>query len=401
MKVLIVHNILWAHYKARVFQEVNRLAQQQPNLSVMVIQIARNERSRAGLEQPDPETPLYSYPYELLFDRFLEDVGLWERTRALLQRLWRYRPDVVTLTGYYDPAQLVVLLVAKLLRIRVIMQNESTAADHTRGGWKEVFKRWIFKQCDGFFCFGTLSANYLLQLGVRPDQILLRKNAVDNQALANAFKRALPHRPAKQQQLRLQPNNFIFVGRLIEVKNLLALVDTFAETRQQVRNPVFLPAGNFPADTIHSSQWGLILLGDGPLHESLQQRIIDLGLTDFIHLLPGRPWFRVPEVLALADVLVLPSRSEPWGLVVNEAMACGLPVIVSDRCGCVADLVREGQNGFIINPDQPAQLKHALQQFMTGDVDRLQMGDTARHMISPFAPEAVAQEMLTGFLTIT
>lgn len=401
MKVLIVHNILWAHYKAKVFQEVNRLAQQQPNVEVMVIQIARNERSRAGLEQPDPEAPIYSYPYELLFDRFLEDVGLWERTRALLQRLWLYRPDVITLTGYYDPAQLVLLLVAKLLRIRVIMQNESTAADHNRGGWKEVLKRWIFNRCDGFFCFGTLSASYLLQLGVRPERILLRKNAVDNQALFNAYQRALPHRSAKQQQLQLQPNNFIFVGRLIEVKNLLALVDTFAEARQQVNNTVCLPIGDSPTDTVHSSQWGLILLGDGPLHESLQQRINELGLTNFIQLLPGRPWFRVPEVLALADVLVLPSRSEPWGLVVNEAMACGLPVIVSDKCGCVADLVSEGQNGFIINPDQPAQLKHALQQFMTGDVDRLQMGDTARNMISPFAPEAVAQEMLAGFLTIT
>ena len=404
MKVLIVHNILWAHYKAVVFQEVHRLAQQHPTVDVSVIQIARNERSRAGLEQASSEAPTYDYPYRLLFDCFLEDIGTWERTRALLKELWRIRPDVLNLTGYYDPAQLIMLIVAKLMGIRVIMQNESTAADHARGGWKEIFKRFIFRLCNGFFCFGSQSAQYLLQLGVRPEQILLRKNAVDNKTIRDAYLQALYSRKAEQEQLQLQPFNFIFVGRLIEVKNLKALINAFAQAQQKLVAPVVEPIPGGSGSGLPdrpTNQWGLILLGDGPLQPLLQTQINSLGLSDGVHILPGRPWFKVPDVLALADVLVLPSRSEPWGLVVNEAMACGMPVLVSDRCGCVADLVQHGQNGLIIDPDKPEQLIEALCHFMTGNVNHQKMGEVAQQLIQPYAPEAVAQDMLTGFLKIS
>ena len=387
MRILIVHNLLWAHYKSSVFQALQRLVDQQTDVSVRVIQIARNERSRASLEATaDETTPTYQYEYELLFDRYLEDVSLRERTQALLRRAKAYRPDVINLTGYYDPAQLLLLLWAKAKGIRVVMQNESTAADQTRGGWKEEFKRWLFRRCDGFFCFGSQSADYLMQLGVAPNAILVRKNAVDNDALRSVYERTVPNRKEHQKAMQLQANNFVFVGRLIEAKNLPMLLTCFAEALKQCKQ---------------SATWGLLLLGDGAECDALTQQINALELAGRVTILPGRPWFRVPEILALSDVLVLPSRSEPWGLVVNEAMACGLPVIVSDRCGCVIDLVHPGQNGFVFDPDQPAQLTHQLIQFMTGTVDAQQMGHLAKQFIAPYAPDAVAREMLDGFRKIS
>ncbi len=348
-----------------------------------VIQIARNERSRAGLEaDSSPDAPQYQYDYELLFDRFIEDVSLPERARALLNRMRAFRPDVLYLTGYYDPAQVLLLLYAKLTGVRVVMQNESTAADNPPGGWRDAMKRLILRQCDGFFCFGTMAAEYLLGLGVPARKILMRKNAVDNQALLAAYQRALPHRTAEQHRLGLKPKNLIFVGRLIEVKNLMALLDAVAEARR----------GDGGAD------WGLLLLGDGPLAEPLRQRADELGLTDVVTVLPGRAWYRVPTVLALADALVLPSRSEPWGLVVNEAMVCGLPVVVSARCGCVADLVQNERNGLIFDPEQPDQLTHCLTRIMTmTHTDRADMGRAGQEIIAPFSPETVAREMLAGF----
>lgn len=382
MKILIVHNLLWAHYKAKVFQEVDRLARTYPDVEVKVIQIARNEKSRKGLETNDPDTPVYQYRYELLFDAFIEDTTVQQRTKALLQHIRAYKPDVLNLTGYYDPAQLVLLLYARLTGIKVVMQNESTAADNARGGLKERFKKAIFRLCDGFFCFGTLSAQYLLQSGVKPSRILLKKNAVDNDALLHAFTRAQQTRTVQQQALGVKPHNFIFVGRLIEVKNLIRLVDAFAVSRQT--NP----------------DWGLILLGEGPLSEAIQQRARELNVADSVTMLPGRAWYKVPDILAMADVLVLPSLSEPWGLVVNEAMVCGMPVIVSDRCGCVVDLVQDQQNGFVIDPEQTAQLAGAMQQFMTGQADQTKMGVVAQEIIRPYSAEAVAREMLEGFLTI-
>lgn len=383
MRILIVHNLLWAHYKSSVFQALQTVVDQQPDVSVRVLQIARNERSRASLETTnDASLPAYKYDYELLFDRYSEEIGLRERTMALLRRAKAYRPDVINLTGYYDPAQLILLLWAKRKGIRVVLQNESTAADQVRGGWKESFKWWIFRQCDGFFCFGSQSADYLIQLGVSPDKILLRKNAVDNNALRSVYEQTLPRRITHQQALQLQSNNIVFVGRLIEAKNLPMLLTCFAEALKRAAK---------------STNWGLILLGDGTERDTLNQQIINLVLTEKVKILPGRPWFRVPEILALSNVLVLPSRSEPWGLVVNEAMACGLPVLVSNRCGCVPDLVQDGQNGFVFDPDQPSQLTHRLIQFMDEAVDMQQMGQLAKQFIAPYAPEAVAQEMLAGF----
>lgn len=383
MRILIVHNILWAHYKSSVFQALQQLTDQLPATSLAVFQIARNEKSRAKLEAApsDGTTPAYTYTYELLFDRFIEEVNLRDRRKALLVRTRAYKPDIIVLTGYYDFAQVFLLWWAKRNGIRVIMQNESTAADHDRGGWKERIKRWIFRQCDGFFCFGTQSANYLIQLGVSPDKILLRKNAVDNNTLQAAYERALINRTAEQNRLGLRPNNFVFVGRFIAFKNLPRLISAFSEALNQAPQ---------------SANWGLILLGEGPDSDSLTSQINDLKLTDRVKLMPSRPWYQVPDILALSDVLVLPSLSEPWGLVVNEAMACGMPVIVSDRCGCAADLVQEGKNGFVFDPKKQAQLTDLLLRFMRNDLERANMQEASRCIITPYSPEAVAQDMLAG-----
>jgi glycosyltransferase involved in cell wall biosynthesis len=381
VKILIVHNILWAHYKAVLFAELHR--QLPPGDSLLVVQIARNERSRAGLETADAsDAPVYTYPYQLLFDRFTDEIGTVEKTRALLGAVHRCRPDVINLTGYYDPAQLAVLIYARLRRIPVVMQIESTAADQVRSEAREWIKRRILSLCAGFFCFGSQSARYLLDMGVAPARILTRRNAVDNYTLAHAHARALPSRGNMQKVNGLPARNFVFVGRFISVKNLEGLLTAFATARQQT------PAG---------TNWGLILLGDGPLRGALQSQITALHMNESVRFWPGQPWFRVPDVLALTDVLVLPSLSEPWGLVVNEAMVCGMPVIVSTRCGCAVDLVRDGQNGYIIDPDQPAELTNALTRFISGEADMSRMGEVSRALITPYAAEAVAGEMLTGF----
>lgn len=385
MRILIVHNLLWAHYKASVFEALQQQVDQQPDLTMHVLQIARNERSRAGMEADAVEAPAYQYSYELLFDRYLDDTRPLDRAKALLSRARAYRPDVITLTGYYDPAQLALLFWAKLRGIRVIMQNESTTADHQRTGPKEAFKRWVISLFDGFFCFGSRSAEYLLALDVPARKILLRKNAVDNKTIVRVYEQARLTRSSEQERLRLPAHNFVYVGRLIGVKNLPVLLNAFAQARQQTTG----------------ADWGLILLGDGADRPALMQQTAELGLTDVVSFQPAQPWYRVPAFLALSDVLVLPSQSEPWGLVVNEAMVCGLPVIVSSQCGCVPDLVVDGETGFVFDPANTPQLAQLLTRFMTGQVDGAAMRQAALNRIAPYAPDVVAREMLAGFKKVT
>jgi glycosyltransferase involved in cell wall biosynthesis len=385
MRILIVHNLLWAHYKASVFEALQQQVDQQPDLTMHVLQIARNERSRASMEADAADAPAYQYSYELLFDRYLDDTRPAERAKALISRARAYRPDVITLTGYYDPAQLLLLFWAKLRGIRVVMQNESTTADHQRTGPKEAFKRWVISLFDGFFCFGSRSADYLLALNVPTHKILLRKNAVDNKTIRRVYEQAQLARSAELEQRQLPAQNFIYVGRLIGIKNLPVLLNAFAQARQQAP----------------STDWGLILLGDGADQPDLTQQTVTSGLTDVVSFQPAQPWYQVPAFLALSDVLVLPSQSEPWGLVVNEAMVCGLPVIVSSQCGCVPDLVADGETGFVFDPANTQQLARLLARFMTDQVDRAAMRQAALARIAPYAPDVVAREMLAGFKKVT
>lgn len=376
MRVLIVHNVLWAHYKSLLFSRLSR--QVAPPDQLLVLQLALTEGHREGLGTPNPDA--IGYPFQVLHNGALDHLSLTQRIRRLLQAGLAFRPDVVLLTGYYDPAQLLLGVLLKVRGCRVVLQNESTALDNPRTGWRERLKRAFVRLCDGFFCFGTRAADYMVQLGAQPEQILVRNNAVvDNEQLAHTHADSLPQRQQRQTALGLKPRNLIYVGRLIELKNLSALLAAFADAVRT--NPAV-------------DDWGLVLLGEGDQKVTLQAQADRLDVAHRVAFLPGCDWQAVPTYLALADVLVLPSLSEPWGLVVNEAMACGLPVLVSDRCGCAVDLVRDGQNGYTFAPDVPGQLTEGISQLITASPDvRQRMGQASVRLVQPFDPDRVGQAM--------
>ncbi|WP_428653555.1 glycosyltransferase family 4 protein [Runella sp.] len=377
MRVLIVHNQLWAHYKSKLFSELHRLAPQY-GVEIHVAQIALSEKSRDNMGTA--EAFRYDYDYEVLFNTSLDQIKLWPRTKALLKKIRTYRPDVLNLTGWYDPAQWVLLFYAKLVGIKVVISNESNVRDHVRMGAKERFKQFLLKQANGFFCFGQSSAAYLEKLGVNPSQILTRKAAVvDNDVILEHYQKAIPEREKRKQQKGWVTYNFIFVGRLIPPKNLVMLLEAFAEISKE------------------NEDWGLVLLGEGEQKSKLQQLAQNIKNVRFE---AGVPWYEVAEYLALANVLVLPSESEPWGLVVNEAMICGLPVLVSEPSGCVEDLVRVGQNGFTFDPRQKQDLVAKMHYFVENAASLSRMGEASRQIVASFAPEKVAHEMLRGMVNL-
>ena len=378
MKILIVHNQLWAHYKAIIFNELQELIILNKEDSLLVVQIASIEKSRVNLGNLD--NSIHQYPYKLLHEGILEDVGLSQRVSGIIKAIQVFRPDIVNLTGYYDFASWAVLFYCKISSIKTILSNESTADDHARNKVKEFLKSLIIKQFDGYFNFGTLSKNYLLGLGVQPEKMLVNRNCVDNETLKNRYQNCLPERIDRQKALNLASKNFIFVGRLINYKNIL----------------VFLEAFGIAQSKLLEENWGVIILGDGEQKEDLQQFVKEKNIQH-ISFQKGVSWQQVPEYLALSNVLVLPSYSEPWGLVVNEAMACGLPVIVSEKCGCAIDLVKNGSNGFIFSPNNIEQLTTILLKFINQEVDLKQMGQISEKIIQEYSPENVAKEMYEGY----
>ena len=377
MKILIVHNQLWAHYKAIIFNELQKIISQNENDSLLVVQIASIEKSRKNLG--DLDNSIHQYPYKLLQEGLLEDVSLSRRISGILKAIKQFKPDVINLTGYYDFASWCVLLYCKLKGIKTILSNESTADDHARNGIKEFIKGLIIKQFDGYFNFGTLSENYIISLGINPKKMLVKRNCVDNKALKEIYLKHISNRTQNQETLNIAPNNFIFVGRLIDYKNLFLFLKAFHAAQQN-----------------SNEKWGVIILGDGELKVDLQQHISKNNIQN-ISFQSGVSWQQVPEYLALSNVLVLPSYSEPWGLVVNEAMACGLPVIVSEMCGCAIDLVKNGENGFTFAPNHSESLINILLKFMNKEVDSVKMGMISEQIIADYSPQNVASEMYMGF----
>jgi glycosyltransferase involved in cell wall biosynthesis len=248
-----------------------------------------------------------------------------------------------------------------------VLLSESKVDDASRYRWREYIKRLIIKAYKSALVGGQPQKRYLLTLGKSPESIFTGYNVVGNDTF----------HPGKIRQLAspIPKPYFLTVNRFVPKKNLLLLLDAYADYRQI--------AGENAQD--------LVLSGDGPLRTLLEQKIQDLGIQDVVHL-PG--FLQQQELLpyfAHASCFIHTSTQEQWGLVVNEAMSSGLPVIVSNRCGCFEDLVIEGANGFGFDPENPQQLTELMVKMSSDSIARSAMGQTALQHIQNFSPVQFAQ----------
>ncbi len=374
MKMLIIHQFFWAHYKAKIYTELQKVVDKHPEDELLVLQTALNEFTRAKIGSIDYS--IHQYNLKVLFEDFYENTTVWQRVKASIFWVNKFKPNVINLPGYYEPAMNIVLFYCRLKGIIVVISADSTEGDNPNIGWREALKRFVVSKAQGFFCYGSKSAEYILKLGMKPEHILVENNSVDNKKISDLHAEALKTREIAKHSYQLRKYNFIYVGRLIDVKNLdnlLAAYKPFAV-----------------------SDWGLIVLGDGSQESKLKKYKNDNSLEG-ICFIEGQPWFDVPKILALADVFILPSYSEPWGLVVNEAMACGLPVIVSIKCGSAYDVVKEGINGYTFDPYNIDELTFVFKKFVDNPEKIIPFGQQSKEIIKRFSPENVAQEMYDGF----
>ena len=372
--MLIIHQFFWAHYKAKIYTELQKVVDKHPEDELLVLQTALNEFTRAKIGSIDYS--IHQYNVKVLFEDFYENTTFWQRVKASIYWVNKFKPNVINLPGYYEPAMNVVLFYCRFKGIKVIISADSTEGDNPNVGWREALKRFVVSKAQGFFCYGSKSAEYILKLGMKPGQILVANNSVDNDRVDNVHAEALKTRETVKYSYKLRKYNFIYVGRLIDVKNLDNLLTAYK------------PLAN--------SDWGLIVLGDGSEEIKLKKYKSDNNLGG-ICFIEGQSWYDVPKILALADVFVLPSYSEPWGLVVNEAMACGLPVIVSNKCGSAYDAVQEGINGYTFNPYNIEELTLVFKKFVDSPESIIPFGQQSKEIIKRFSPENVAQEMYDGF----
>ena len=191
---------------------------------------------------------------------------------------------------------------------------------------------------------------------------------------------------------------FLASARFIEKKNLIRLIEAYARYRQKAEtlkteNLKSKPELGSQQSVVSSSvvPWSLVVLGDGALRSSLESQVSSLGLADFVRMPGFKQYPELPAYYAHAGAFIHASTTEQWGLVVNEAMASGLPVLVSNRCGCAQDLVQDGVNGFTFDPynvEQLAQLMLRISDFRFPISD---FGQASQRLIANWGPARFAE----------
>ena len=310
-----------------------------------------------------------------------------ELEHAIGAALSACRPDAVAIPGWWDKGALAALRWCLENEVPAVLMSESTAIDEPRVGWKEFIKRRIVALCSAALVGGRRHEEYLVTLGMPSECVWSGYDAVDNAYFARGAKEVRGQRTEVRKKHGLPENYFLASARFIPKKNLSALIRAYAEYRQrsEVRGQKSESSElRFPT----SDLWSLVLLGDGPLKSDLRSLISDLGLQSCVTMPGFKQYDELPAYYALAKAFVHPSKSEQWGLVVNEALASGLPVLVSERCGCSPELVQDGINGFTFDPDDETQLTSRLLAMASLPTEeREQMGEAGREIVKQFGPE--------------
>lgn len=366
-RVVLLTEII-APYRIPVF---NALAQNQAvNLHVIFLS-ETDATQRAWHIQKDE----IFFSYEILpsWRRRIRDYNVL-LNRGISAALNRAAPHVVLCGGYNYLASWQALAWARRNRVPVLLWCESTAQDRrNRYRLTELLKRQFLSQCTGFVASGQSASNYLQSLGFPRQRILLAPDAVDNDFFEKASAVARTNEREHRRRLGLPEHFFLFVGRLVKEKGVFDLLEAYARLQPEIR-----------------ASFGLVFAGNGKEQVALTKRAAQRGCGRQVQCVGFAQREELALYYALADALVLPTHSDPWGLVVNEAMACGLPIIVSEVAGCAADLVEDGWNGRVFPARDVGKLSQAMYLLARRPELRLRMGKNSRERIRNFAPQACA-----------
>jgi glycosyltransferase involved in cell wall biosynthesis len=296
---------------------------------------------------------------------------------ALTKALEEVSPDVVAIPGWIGRGPVAALNWCVRRKVPAVVMSASSAVGKSRTGWRERCKRRIVRLYSAGLGGGTPQVDYLASLGISKDRLFPGYNVVDNRYFAEKAAASRQDAARLRKQLGLPLDYFLSVCRFIEEKNLPRMLQAYADYRKK--------SG--------SRSWKYVLLGDGPLRGQVVDLRERLQLQDSL-LLPGfKQMDELPSYYGLARAFIIPSLSETWGLVTNEAMAAGLPVLVSSHCGCAIDLVREGYNGFTFHPTDSEHLTQLMLKLSGGDCDLDAMGLASQKLISQWTPETFAANL--------
>lgn len=280
-------------------------------------------------------------------------------------------PDVVILTGWQAFPLLQMLWAARRLGIPVIMRGESNSLRER--SWKvRLIHRQLLRQCDAFLTIGKANQDFYRGYGIGPDHLFNTFYFVENERFSRSAQDLLPQRASLRERWHIPQDAtcFCYAGKLEPKKRILDLLQALRVTTGQSHPPLHL-----------------LVVGTGELMVEAQAMVechrLPVTFAGFLNQT------EIAAAYLAADCLALPSDfGETWGLVVNEAMACGRPAIVSDRVGCGPDLIRAGETGETFPFGDTTALAHCMIELASSPERLIAMGKTAQtHVLANYNVE--------------
>lgn len=277
--------------------------------------------------------------------------------------------DYIAVGGYYHITMLLAILWSLIHSIPYTIISESHLLN-PRSRWKSLLKRfllpYIIKHADFLLPLGKFQAEYLIHYGAKEKDIFCFPNTSDVDFFIEESNKYRKKKNEIKKELGIKSKYIVlYVGRLTEEKGLFTLLKAFKEIRSSYDNLT------------------LLIIGEGELRDALENFTSkkEIDNARFEGFVENR---RLPRYYAIADIFVLPSRDETWGVVVTEAMACALPLILSDKVGSRGDLLTEGKNGFCFKNDNYRQLASYIERFLENPANLTEMGANSRNIIKNF-----------------
>lgn len=295
---------------------------------------------------------------------------------TIFKKIFSSKYKVIITAGWLDFSCQVIYFLSRVTGLKYIIWSESTVHENSiQRRLTLPFVKWLIKGASSYIAIGTRSKEYLISLGAEAKKIVIAYSTVDIDYFRHVSNLTLQEKAFLRKETGIPEKNivFLYVGQFIPRKAIDLLIKAYAK--------------------VEKANTSLVLIGYGSEKEYYTKLIEQLKLKSVV-ILPHVEVDQMPKFYGMSDIFILPSYEETWGLVVNEAMASGLAVIVSDRVGSSVDLVEGGVNGYIFPSGDIDCLAECMINSIRNDKVLQGMKYSSSKKIAKFSPENAASQFI-------
>lgn len=311
-----------------------------------------------------------------------EQIPRRELKQGLVDCLNALKPDAVAINGWGTPeARCAIDWCRKQSDVCAVLMSETKEDDRPRLWWSELLKRRLVQRCDAALVGGRRQREYLVKLGFDGERVRIGYNVVDNGYFMSNVADVRRHADTRRADLGLPEHFFFACTRFMQRKNIDGLLRAYERYRKTCRQ---------------DEPWGLVIAGSGSEEQNLRKLASDLDVAG-VYWAGFLQYSDLPTYFGLASAFVHPAKAEAWGLVINEAMSSGLPILSSNTVGAAYELVEEGENGVLFDPTSLEEMTRALVAIASRSQDELErMGQRSRDVVAHWTPERFGRELFSA-----